>query len=267
MSPVVLTILFSCASAFVTLVSLGFLAMCAPNAAAPYLAGLRNLGFLCGISAVVGIAGGIVLLSVRQQALAVTLSMIPIQACVLAFFILWEMGKVQVDAGAMPSVTNIVVRSLVLLVFGGGGIVLFFVGAREHAYQRTLLASAGPVSAVVVESKVTASKSQNTRPPGDLRDNSTTTYSPDIKFRYRIGDQEYESELLRPSAIVRTYASAESAQAELAAFPQGAVVTAYVNPALPEKGFLVREKSGGPVVFLILGFVLPTIALFGGKLV
>ena len=101
----------------------------------------------------------------------------------------------------------------------------------------------------------------------DSVDDSTTTHDPEVRFRYEMDGHTYESDLLRPSAIVRTYASKESAMDELAAFPVGATVQAYVNRAMPDKAFLVRESSAGPIVFLILGFLLTPIALLATRLV
>jgi hypothetical protein len=73
----------------------------------------------------------------------------------------------------------------------------------------------------------------------------------------------YESELLRPTDIVRTFPSAERARAELEPFPVGAKVTAFVNPDHPARAFLIAEPSAAPAIFVVLGFVAP---LFGALL-
>jgi hypothetical protein len=70
---------------------------------------------------------------------------------------------------------------------------------------------------------VSTSQSRNTG-HGTLRDNSTITHSPDVRFRYEIDGKTYGSDRLRPSGIVRTYGSRDSAAAEFAPFPQRATV-------------------------------------------
>ncbi|MFO0874149.1 MAG: DUF3592 domain-containing protein [Phycisphaerales bacterium] len=119
---------------------------------------------------------------------------------------------------------------------------------------------------MILRSEVRSSRSTDTD-PRTLRDNSTTSHTADVLFRYELDGRTYESDLLRPSVIVRGFASAEGAMEELRAFPVGARVTAHVDPARPDKAFLIAEKSMGPLVFIIIGLLLPPIAWFAGKLV
>jgi hypothetical protein len=44
-------------------------------------------------------------------------------------------------------------------------------------------------------------------------------------------------------------------------------VIARVNPALPDKGYLVQEASAAPVVFIVLGLLLPPVVWFASALV
>ena len=78
-----------------------------------------------------------------------------------------------------------------------------------------------------------------------------------MTFRYTIADRTYESDLLYPTIIVRTYASRDAAAAELVPFPAQAHVRAFVDPALPDNAFLVASPSSAPVVFIVIGLLLP----------
>ena len=57
--------------------------------------------------------------------------------------------------------------------------------------------------------------------------------------------------MLRPTG--RVYNSHAAAANELTRFPAGAGVQAFVNPAYPEKAYLLREASRGPVIFVVVG--------------
>jgi hypothetical protein len=155
-------------------------------------------------------------------------------------------------------------RIIVTVIFGGFGLVLAFVGVRQFFMQRRLLANAQPVDAVIVQSEVFTSTSANTDRRA-LRSNSTTSHRPDVRFRYRVGANDYESDLLYPTIIVQGYASRESAAQELAPFPLHAKVRAFVDPTLPGKAYLIAASTKGPIVFIIVGLALPPIAWLVGK--
>ncbi len=154
-----------------------------------------------------------------------------------------------------------IVRVLIMLVFCGFACVMLYVGFTQYLQQRRLLSAARAVEAEIIESRVEVSRSADTdnRP---LRDNSTSSYRPVVRFRYRVGQQPYVSDMLRPTIILRSYASKEAAQEELTPYPQGAVVTAHVCDDEPSKGFLIAEASVGPVVFMIVGLIIPPIVWF-----
>lgn len=211
------------------------------------------------ICAAIGVIGTIAGLILRQPAVAVIASVVPLEVSVLALLAFIELSHVQVERGDTPSGGKLIIRAIVFLVFGVGGLVMFYVGARERELQRRLLVDAQPVAARIVESAVTSSEAKEK--------DETSTHRPDVRFRYALGGVEYESDLLRPSAIARTYASRDSAAAELAPFPRDATVTAYVSPAMPAKAYLVRDWSAGPIVFLIVGALLGPIALLAGRLI
>lgn len=66
---------------------------------------------------------------------------------------------------------------------------------------------------------------------------------------------------------MRTYASREAAADALVPFPVNATVSAYVDPSLPDKAYLIATEGNGPVVFMIIGMLLPPIAWWVGKYV
>ncbi|MCA8897061.1 MAG: DUF3592 domain-containing protein [Amphiplicatus sp.] len=157
-------------------------------------------------------------------------------------------------------------RLIVYLLFGGMSIMFLYVGATQFFLQRRLMANAKPVEAEILKSEVDMSTSADTdRRVG--RDNSTNSYSPEVLFRYEIGGVSYESDLLRPNIIVRGYASRDAAAEDLAPFPVGAKVTAYVDETKPDKAFLIAENGSGPIVFLILGLLLPPLSLLVARII
>lgn len=155
-------------------------------------------------------------------------------------------------------------RIIVFVIFGGFGVVMLYVGATQFLRQRRLLSHAERVDAVVTYSQLYSSTSSDTDSRLG-RSNRTTTHRPDVKFRYAIGGQEYESDLLYPTSIVQTYASPESGTEALAQFPVHARVRAYVDPAHPDKAFLVAEASRAPAVFMTIGVLLPPVAWMMGR--
>ena len=155
---------------------------------------------------------------------------------------------------------------ITFIIFGGFGFVMLYVGITQLFMQRRLLANAERVQATIVHSEVFTSTSSDTD-PRPLRSTSTTTHRPDVRFRYRVGGREYESDLLHPSIIVRTYGSREAAAEALAPFPVNATVSAYVDPSLPDKAYLIATAGNGPVVFMVVGVLLPPVAWWVGKYV
>ena len=155
---------------------------------------------------------------------------------------------------------------IVFIIFGGFGLVLASVGITQAVQQARLLAAAQPVPATIIKSEVFKSTSHDTDQRLN-RSTSTNSFRPDIRFRYAVAGTEYESDLLYPTIIVQGYASADSAADELKPFPVGATVTAHVDPAHPDKAFLIAERSSLPTGFIIVGLAIVPLAWFGSKLV
>ena len=157
-------------------------------------------------------------------------------------------------------------RWITFIIFGGGGLVLLYVGLTQFFLQRRLLANSTFVQATIVKSEAFSSKGVDTD-RRLLRDNSTNSYRADVAFKYSYDGKEYESDLLHPTIIVYGHGSHDSAAGELKPFPVGAKVSAYFDPETPEKAYLIAEKSAGPLVFMIIGALLPPLAWFVGKYV
>lgn len=143
-------------------------------------------------------------------------------------------------------------RWIFVAMFGGLGLMLLYVGVTQFFLQRRIAANAQPIEAEIIRSDVTKSVSKDAD-PSLSRNTSTTTYSPNVRFRYLIDGVAHESDMLRPTIIGMSFASHEEAAKELEPFPLGARVTAYADAAHPDKAFLVLEKGAGPLVFMIVG--------------
>jgi hypothetical protein len=102
------------------------------------------------------------------------------------------------------------------LIFGGGGLALLYVGVTQYFLQRRLMANAIAIEVEIIKSEIFKSVSADTDQRLN-RNNSTTSFRPEIRFRYTFAEREYESDLLRPTIIVRGYASVENATKELGA--------------------------------------------------
>lgn len=146
-----------------------------------------------------------------------------------------------------------------LPVFGGFGLMMLWVGVREWRLQDRLLAGARPVEATIVHAAVRSHRSADTD-PSLQRNTSTTTHTPDLRFRVRVGDREFESDRLRPSAIARSHGSREAAQREIEGLVPGTRVQAWVDPRHPELAFLRAERSAGPKIFVAVGLAVPPLA-------
>lgn len=143
-------------------------------------------------------------------------------------------------------------RWVFVAIFGGLGVMLIYVGITQFFLQRRIAANARPVEVEIIRSDISESTTHDSDPSAS-RSTSTTTWSPNVAFRYSVNAETYESSLLRPDIIGTSFASQEAAAEEIAAFPLGAKVSAWVDEAHPDKAFLILEKGAGPIVFMLVG--------------
>jgi len=152
------------------------------------------------------------------------------------------------------TVTDYIMLGIFVLMFGGLGTMLLYVGTREFFLQRRVLATAVPVEAVILSADVRTTKSNDTD-TRLLRDNSTTSHHPEVRFAYTFRGVRYESDMIYPTVIVRAYASRESAAEDLREYLPGSVVKAYADATLPQRGFLRLERSSNPTWFIVAGIL------------
>ena len=167
------------------------------------------------------------------------------------------MTVMQSDNAAAPrrrkrTTMDLIMRAIFGVMFGGLGLMLITVGTRELLLQKRLLAAAVEVEATILDAQVTTSTSADTD-QRMLRSNSTTSYTPTVRFAYTLNNTRYESELIHPTVIQRGYASRDAAQAELREFVPGSVVRAFADASMPERGFLRLESSSNPAWFIASG--------------
>lgn len=143
-------------------------------------------------------------------------------------------------------------RWIFVVMFGGLGAMLIYVGVTQYFLQKRIAANARSVEAEILRSDVTKSVTRDTD-RSVTRNTSTTSYSPNVRFRYFVNGVPYESDMLRPNIIGTSFASHEEAANEIAPFPVGARVTAFVDDGRPDKAFLILEKGAGPIVFMLVG--------------
>ncbi len=143
-------------------------------------------------------------------------------------------------------------KYLFLTLFGALGVMMLIVGVKQSFQQRRLLTNVRQVAAHITRSDVVKQQSSNTdqRP---LRDNSTTSFRAEIEFEYEIQGVRYSSAMLYPTVITTSYPTEEMARQIILPYPVDSEVQAYVNPDFPDRAFLVKESSIGPVVFVIVG--------------
>ncbi len=147
---------------------------------------------------------------------------------------------------------DVVMIILFALFLGGLGVMLIVVGAREYVLQNRVLSNVALVDAVILSAEVKSSTSYDSD-HRLLRDNSTTTHTPEVRFEYTVEGKRYESDMLYSTAIITGHASKKSAAEEIRAYAVGTRVRAYVNPQLPERAFLRLESTNNPVWFMVAG--------------
>ncbi|MFT3685462.1 MAG: DUF3592 domain-containing protein [Phycisphaerales bacterium] len=162
----------------------------------------------------------------------------------------------------MPTIAQLIAYAICL---GFAGMFLV-VGTRQFFEQRTLLSNAEQIEVEITRSEVVVSKTEDTDRRLN-RDNSTTTYRPEVEFTYLDRGVRYKSDRLYPTIIMRTFAGHDSAAEVLAPYRVGTKVKAHINRAMPDKAYLIAERGAGPVVFMSLGVLLLPIAWLVGKIV
>lgn len=156
---------------------------------------------------------------------------------------------------ALPIPSSIEVRHLPAIFILVVGLVLVGYGAYNYQQQSTALQDTVEVNATVTGTDLTT----------DIR-RGNRDFAPEVTFEYRYQNTSYTSDNLYPAGSGSNYDSESNARDVLAEYPEGATVTAYVNPSSPGRAFLVDEQSNKPLTFAVLGVLTVFVAgkhLFG----
>lgn len=245
-----------------TLTTLVLLVACAPNSTPSFAAGLKALAIGTIGVGVASFVGSVAAFVIARQGTAVFIGSLPWVWGAVALIALTMVEKGRLD----PTGGSVIARTVAMLIFGGLGGMLLVVGVREMSRQAWLIRTAEEVPAVIIEKSVHKSTSADTD-RRTLRDNSTSTYEPIVRFRYTVDGVGHESAMLQPTVIVQGYPSEESAAERIAVYEVGDRVTAHVAPSRPTMGFLERRASLGPLIFTTLGIAIPPVVWVFARLV
>jgi len=139
--------------------------------------------------------------------------------------------------------------SLVGLLFLAIGVVIFFLGLRDH---RTAKASAGwPAT----EGSIT-----HARIRVDDRGETSESYHPEITYDYSVLGSPYQGSRTVIGAT-KSYSSRRKAEAFLESFPIGKHVTVHYNPQKPDQSVLEAGVVRGAIGTLIISGVFILIGL------
>lgn len=144
------------------------------------------------------------------------------------------------------------VRKTVLAILIGVGLI----GGAVYVYtdQVQALNTFEPVEAQIVDAHV------DKRVVNSGNGNTRESFTPDITYEYVVDGTTYRSSNYE-AGIGRSGTGQSHAEATVARYPPGTVVTAYYNPANPREAFLVKQQSlstplamvGVGVLFVLVG--------------
>lgn len=139
-----------------------------------------------------------------------------------------------------------------ILAFAGAGVFLLIKSFKD---RKKAEASQGwpTTQGQIIEARI--AESTSTDSDGD----TSTSYSPAVKFTYRVAQQEYTGNKIT-FGFIQGHGNYKKAQAVLAHYPLGAQVNVYYDPANPADAVLER-KAGGSTISLVLGIIFILISL------
>lgn len=146
-----------------------------------------------------------------------------------------------VSPAASPSAQ---LQRRLLLICVLSSVILLFIGMQRIVLQADQLDGFAPIRAEVIDRGVRAAE--------DGR------FLPFVAYRFRIGDEVVRTDQLYSRRLPGSRSAAEAA---IEPYAPGASVTAYYNPALPERTFLRVDLAFGPYVFALMGVALLAVGL------
>jgi len=110
------------------------------------------------------------------------------------------------------------------------------------------------IPGTIVSSKIVEETETRRDDDDDGRVRTTTTYSPDIRFAYRVGDNDYAANTWKLGAIMGS-GSPNYAEGVVGRFAAGQAVTVYYDPARPDVAVLDIANRDGAWMPLVFGVV------------
>lgn len=135
---------------------------------------------------------------------------------------------------------------LAALLIACGAVASYFIQRRDFKASASWPAIPGKI----ISSKI-IEETERRRDEDDGRERISTTYRPDIRFAYRVGDNDYATDTWKLGAIIGS-GSPTYAQTVVGRFAAGQAVTVYYNPARPDVAVLDPANRDGawlPLVF------------------
>lgn len=110
------------------------------------------------------------------------------------------------------------------------------------------------ISGKIISSKIVEQTETRVDDDDDRRVRTSTTYRPDVRFAYRIGDNDYTTDTWKLGGSVGS-GSPKYAEGVVGRFAAGQAVTVYYNPARPDVAVLDIANRDGAWMPLIFGAV------------
>ena len=129
-----------------------------------------------------------------------------------------------------------------------------FVAYLKQREEFKASASWPAVPGQIVSSKIVEETETRTDDDDDRRVRTTTTYRPDVRFAYRVGDNDYTNDTWKLGGIVGS-GSPKYAEGVVGRFAAGQAVTVYYNPARPDVAALDLANRDGAWMPLVFGVV------------
>jgi len=159
-------------------------------------------------------------------------------------------GKMLMMPNGLPYFALLLpVGALLVAVFAA---VAFVVQVRERRQAASWPTTQGKItsSRVVEDKEEVESEGSN----GRKEWTTEITYRPEIRFAYRVGENDYATDTWKPGAIVG-YGSPKRAEAAVARYTPGQSVAVHYNPARPDTAVLEPANLEGSGVILVVGVV------------
>lgn len=135
---------------------------------------------------------------------------------------------------------------LAALLIACGAVAAYFIQRRDFKASASWPAIPGQiVSSRIIE------ETERRRDEDDGRERISTTYRPDIRFAYRVGDNDYAADTWKLGAIMGS-GSPKYAEKVVGRFAAGQSVTVYYDPARPDVAVLDpanRDGASLPLIF------------------